>query len=126
MSFFVVQDLIKNGAEGDIGRGIAKSTEISFRDDFRHKQDEQLVFQTEETSEQNETTVTPMPAQQRSAQFFQDSRHEAGVLLFFLDKEVNRGLINSISGCSGLLAQVYAFAAFTDLKLLQGANQRKA
>ena len=121
----IVQHLRKDRPENRVPAAVAQPPEITFGNHLRHQQDQQLVMQTEQPPEENETGVTPVMLEQRRLQLPQNAGQQTRMFLLFLDEQVDRGLVRRIAGFGCLLAQVCALAAFADLESLQRANQRR-
>src|SRR5260221_5697951 len=121
----MAQDRPKDRPQNRVPAAVAQPPEITFGNHLRDQQDQQLMIQSEQPPEENETGVTPVMLEQRRLQLPQNAGHQSRMFLFFLDEQVDRGLVRRIAGFGCLLAQVRALAAFADLESLQRANQRR-
>src|SRR5262249_52419678 len=79
-----------------------------------------------QSPQENETPVAPMTLQQRRLQSPKDACHEPGVLLLFLDEQLDGRLVNRVTRRGRLAPQVAALSAFTDLEPLQRSDQGPA
>src|SRR5438876_5852643 len=125
VALFVAQDLRKDRPENRVPAAVAQRPKITFGNHLRHEQDQQLVVQTEQPPEENESGVTPVMLEQRRLELLQNASQQTRMFLLFLDEQVDRRLVRRVAGVGCLPAQMRALAAFADLESLQRANQRR-
>ena len=123
MAFLIMANLSEDLAHRLAGDAIVERFEVTFRDHLWHQQHEQLFFQPKETPQCDETDITPMAFEERRAEPIEHFSHEPGVFLLFADEKIDAGDVIGIACASRAGAEMPAFTALTNLKLLNGAYE---